>query len=199
MPFAPAGSATWPIKKTPSYKTIIQTPASNRGEARFSLTPWPIWLFEYDFSYLKGDIGVASSALQNLVGFFGAVQGSFASWLFMDKWDNAVTQAYFGTGDGSTTVFQLSRNIAGMTDVIQNISGIPALFANGAAIATSAYSISSTGVVTFTSAPAAGAVLQWTGNFFFRCRFEEDDLADLDEFMYQLWELKSLKFRSIIL
>ena len=70
--------------------------------------------FEYDFSYLKGDIGVASSRC-GTCRLLRSCPGSFASWLFMEKWDDRVTQAYFGTGDGSTTVFKLSRNIAGMT------------------------------------------------------------------------------------
>jgi hypothetical protein len=199
MPSPPQGNWTFPIKKTPSFKTIVQTPANNRGENRISLTPYPIWFFELDFSYLKGDMQVPASALQNLVGFMGLVQGQANDWLYEDPFDNAVKNATFGVGDGSTTTFQLTRSVGLLTDIVQNLVGIPQIFAAGAPVASSAYTVSSTGVVQFTSAPVAGAVLTWTGNFWFRCRFLDDEWKDLSEFMYQIWEHKSVRFKSLIL
>jgi hypothetical protein len=199
MPIAPQGAWTWPIKKTPSFKTIVQTPANNRGENRISLTPYPIWFYELDFSYLKGDMQAMASALQNLVGFFGYVQGQASDWLFEDPFDKTVTNAQFGVGDGTTTTFQLTRSVGLLTDIVQNLASIPALFSNGVAIATSAYTVSTTGVIQFTSAPAAGALLTWSGSFWFRCRFLDDEWTDLQEFLFQLWEQKSVKFKSVIL
>jgi uncharacterized protein (TIGR02217 family) len=199
LPVVPQGAVAWPVKKSPSFKTVVQTPASNRGENRIALAPYPIWLFELDFEFLKGDMQATASALQNMVGFFGYMQGAANDWLFEDPFDNAVTTAQFAIGDGATTVFQLTRSVGLLVDIVQNVSTVPELFANGVPIATSAYTISTTGVVTFTTAPTAGAALTWTGNFWFRCRFLEDELEDLDEFLYQFWELKSLKFKSVIL
>lgn len=199
MPIAPQGAWTWPIKKTPSYKTIVQTPANNRGENRISLTPYPIWFFELDFSYLKGDMQQPASALQNLVGFFGLVQGQASDWLYEDPFDNDVNNAQFGVGDGVTTVFQLTRSVGLLTDIVQNVASIPQIFNNGAPVASSAYTISSTGLVTFTVAPAAGALLTWTGDFWFRCRFLDDEWKDLQEFLFRIWEHKSVRFKSVIL
>lgn len=197
--FSPPGfTPTWPVKKTPRFATIVQTPASQRGEVRVSLTPYPIWMFEYELSILKGDMGIAGG-LQNMIGFFGSVLGSAQDWLFEDPNDNAVADMQFGTGDGTTTSFQLLRNIAGMLDIVQNVNGVPTIMIGGVVQSPTNYSISATGIVTFGTAPANLAVLTWTGSFFFRCRFEEDTLSDLSEFMYELWSIDSLKFRSLIL
>lgn len=57
------------------------------------------------------------------------------------------------------------------------------------------YSLSGT-TVTFTPAPSAGATITWTGNFFYRVRFKKDS-ADFNEFMFNLWELKTLELESV--
>jgi uncharacterized protein (TIGR02217 family) len=157
-------------------------------------------MFDYDISYLKGDMGVANpSGLQNLVGFFGSVQGAAQDWLFNDPSDNSVTDMQFATGDGFTVAFQLIRSVGGMPDIIQNLNGVPVIKINGNVVLLANYSISTTGVVTFTTPPVNTGILTWTGSFFFRCRFEEDTLAELQEELFQIWGLSSLKFRSVIL
>lgn len=99
MPAPPQGSWAFPVKKTPSYKTLVQTPASNRGENRVSLTPNPIYMFEYDFSYLKGDFQTLGSAIANLMGFYQAVRGTSDDWLFLDPYDNGITAAGLTNGN----------------------------------------------------------------------------------------------------
>ncbi len=73
--------------------------------------------------------------------------------------------------------------------------GQPSITAGGTYVDPSAYSISN-GAVTFSTPPAAGAALQWTGYFGFLCRFTDDD-AEFEQFMSQLWNAKSVKFRSV--
>lgn len=188
----------WPIRKAPMYATTVQTPVSGRGEVRLSKMPYPRWLFSLDVTYLVGDCSLPSSAFATLVGFFMAAQGRAQEWLYQDPYDNAVAAMPFGTGDGETTAFQLTRQLAtGGADIIQNLNGTPAIYVSG--VLTSALTIGSTGIVTFNSAPGAGAPLTWTGQFYFRCRFDDDYLGDLSEDLYQLWSLGGLKFRSVIL
>jgi hypothetical protein len=192
-----AGAIAWPVKKTPSFRTIVQTPANNRGENRISLTPFPIWKFELEFSMLTGDWSQPTSALATLAGFLGSLQGSYLPFLYSDPYDNNVLVMSFGTGNGSTTAFQLTRTVNGMVDLIQNLNGTPTIQVAG--VTTTPLSISPTGLVTFSSAPANGANITWTGSFYFLCRLEEDEWTDLEEFLYQLWEFRSLKFRSVLL
>ena len=73
--------------------------------------------------------------------------------------------------------------------------GQPSITVGGTYLDPSAYAISN-GVVTFTTPPGSGAALQWTGYFGFLCRFD-DDAAEFEQFMSQLWQAKSLKFRSL--
>lgn len=58
------------------------------------------------------------------------------------------------------------------------------------------YSVSSTGLVTFTTAPPTAAALTWTGSFYFRARFTTDDPGDFSEILNRMWELKQLEFES---
>jgi hypothetical protein len=73
--------------------------------------------------------------------------------------------------------------------------GGPSISVAGAYVDPTTYSITN-GLVTFTSAPAPGAALQWSGYFGFLCRFDADAL-DFDQFMSNLWQVESLKFCSV--
>lgn len=55
------------------------------------------------------------------------------------------------------------------------------------------YSISAIGVVTFTTAPETGAEVEWTGSYYYRCRFLQDAL-EVNKFMSGLWEAKKVEF-----
>jgi hypothetical protein len=73
----------------------------------------------------------------------------------------------------------------------------PQIFVDGVLKAVETdYTISSSGVVTFTVAPAAGAALTWTGNYYWRVRFDMDQ-AELNNFLYQLWEAKKVTLVSV--
>ena len=178
----------------------MQTPASGRGEVRIALFQYTLWDFEFDIAYFKGDPTVPNSPYVQLVGFYGAVKGMADDWLFLDPFDNTVTGATFGFGDGNTKQFPIIRTIgsAGPVDLIQNFVSPPQIYVGGV-LQSGTYSIDSYGTCTFASAPAMSAILQWTGSFYFRCRFSEDSLSDLQFDLYQISSIKSLKFQSILL
>lgn len=183
---------TWSVLKTPKWKTITQESASGK-EIRQALMSYPLWEFTLKFSVLRGDNGYTE--MQTLAGFFNARQGMYDSWLFDDPSDDTVSAQSFGTGDGATTAFQLIRTMGGFNEPIQNVNGAPSIYINGV-LQASGYTVGSTGIVTFTSAPAIGAALTWSGSFYFRCRFLQD-LAEFDQFAKNLWAMKSIKFQSV--
>ena len=75
--------------------------------------------------------------------------------------------------------------------------GGPIVTRNGVYVDPSAYSVNPlTGVITFTTAPALNVVLRWSGWFAFICRFL-DDSQDFEQFMQNLWTIKSVKFQSV--
>ena len=198
-------SFTWPIKQSPMGKTITQTPASGRGELRIPLYQFPRWDFTWDLGYIKGDATQVNSAWQQLLNFFIAVQFGAADWLFLHPFDNTTnpnTSPYqvIATGDGATKKFTMYRSLiaGGAQDLIQNFVAAPNIYINNV-LQGSGYSIDQYGTLTFVTAPTTGLAIAWSGQFYYRCHFLDDVWGDLDEFLYQVSEMKSLKFRSVLL
>lgn len=186
---------SWGIVKRPTFSTKIQRAVSG-CEARVQRMAYPLYEFDLSYEVLRG--GAASAELQTLMGFYIARGGAFDSFLYVDPDDYAVVDQSFGTGDSVSTTFQLVRTFGGggftLTEPVQNVSGTPTIKVNGVAkVAGTDYTISSTGMVTFASAPASSSTITWTGSFYYRCRFKEDS-ADFSQFMKNIWELKKLQF-----
>lgn len=185
--------------KTPSFKTIVQQTASLRGEIRVSLTPYPIWTWDFPVNWMKGSEQDQNSVYQYMLGFFLSMGGQFSDFLYEDPYDNQIpdgSPAYFGSGDGSTVNFQLVRPIGMGRDIVQNLNGTPKIYINGTQ--TTPSGMDASGVVTFSSPPASGAILTWSGSFYYRVRFDSDS-QDYKQFMDRLWSMDSLKLRSVIL
>ena len=203
------------VHKKPQFGTLVASHVSGR-EVRDALYVNPIWNFELLFNGLDGTAtgqygALGASSLQSLLGLFLQCQGQLGTFLYYDPSDYQVVNQAFGTGDGAATSFQLVRGLGGFAEAVtqpvlstatlyfpggQSASvAAPVVKAAGSVVSSSAYTISN-GVVTFTSAPANGAALTWTGAFGFLCRFDADDL-DFDQFMSNLWRVDSVKFRSV--
>jgi uncharacterized protein (TIGR02217 family) len=143
---------------------------------------------------------------QALEGFFKARQGAFDDFLFEDVYtpDNTVTNMQFGTGDGSAATFQLTRTLGPLAEQVQNVAGVvtgapdtpPTIYIGGVAQATSTYSISQTGMVTFRAAPGSGAVLSWTGSYYWRVRFAQD-VNDFELFLHNFFRLRKMELTGI--
>lgn len=130
--------------------------------------------------------------LATLVSFFEARQGSLYGFRFKEPLDfssanfgSAATSSdqVIGVGDGTTTIFQLKKiyNDAGgsaMRVIEKPVSGSVVIAIDGADIPSPDISINhSNGEVTFTTAPAVGAVITAGFEFEVPVRF---DIARLD-------------------
>ena len=151
---------------------------------------YPLWQWELVYDFLRADANVE---WQTLVGFFNGQLGGAYLFAFNDPDDNTVTNQAFGVGDGVTTFFQLVRSLGGFTEPVSLQNVITNIKINGTP--TAAYTINTTGGVTFTSAPAAAASLTWTGTYYWPCRFDIDQ-ADFSKLLYQFWELQKITFES---
>lgn len=182
-------------KKTPLWSTATTTAVSGRDRRR-ALWSYPLWKFEVSYDMLRHTPSYPE--LDKLNAFFNSHSAGYQSWFYFDRTDNSCTDSQFGEGDGSTTTFQLSRTktFGGITftEPVRGVSGIPDVYING--IITTSYTIGAYGSITFSTPPAAAAILSWTGNFFFLCRFVEDEL-DISSFADKFWEGSGIEFRTI--
>lgn len=112
---------------------------------------------------------------------------------------------WFRSGGGTSGTVEplwVSASIVGQTipgdgSVTWTCMGVPfVIYVNGTIQATSAYTLSSVGVVTFSSPPANNAVLAWTGDYYYRCRFEQD-LLNFKEFMQNFYEAGEVNLVSV--
>jgi uncharacterized protein (TIGR02217 family) len=170
------------IKTTPSLREFR---ARNSSYVRYEYS------LAYEFLRTRG----SWTELQSIVGFFNLVGGPYDSFLFNDPDDNTATAEQFATGNGTTTVFQLVRAYGGFAEAVYDFNGAVAIFDNGSNVGAGA-SVSSTGVVTFTTAPAAGHLLTWSGQFYHRCRFKDTELS-ADKFMDKLWAMRKVNFMTV--
>jgi hypothetical protein len=185
--------------KAPSYDgVIIHTPVAKIGEIRASVAPYPLWDIVYELEWARGAENLPSTTYNYLLGFFMNAGGPFSDFLYLDPNDNQASNQFIGIGDGATTSFQLIRAINIGSDIVQNLNGVPTLYSNGALISSSAYTISSTGIVVFGTAPLSGKILTWSGNFYYRVRFLNPEVR-FDQFAQQIWTAKTLPLRSVIL
>ena len=187
----------WGVPLIPNFRTKIQEAVSGK-ELRGSFMAYPNWDIHLSYELLRND---GAAELKTLGGFFLQRRGAWDDFLYDNPDDNSVTDYQFGTGDGATKDFQLTRafGAGGVTFVepVQNVNGSPSIYKGGVLqSAPTHYSLGATGIVSFVTAPANGVALTWTGAYYYRCRFKQD-LAEFSKFMKDLWELKKLELRSV--
>lgn len=185
----------WNVGREPEFNTGVTRAVSGR-EVRLQYQAYPLWKFSLTFEVLRA--ATLGQELETLCGFFLVMGGQFDSFLYTDPADNTVTDQPFGSGTGSATAFQLVRafGAGGFTFVepVQNVNAITNVKVAGVLKnSPTDYTVNSTGLVTFTTPPASGAALTWSGSFYYRCRFLQD-MASFNQFMKNLHELKKLEF-----
>lgn len=184
--------------RSPHFNTGKQQALTGK-ESRIAYQQWPLWNWELIYEYLS----VAD--LQAIQGLFIAVQGDFDTFLYSDPIFNSVTAQQFAvvaSTDTTSTIYQITavyQNVGGPggAELIQNFNGTPLIYGNGTLISATHYTISGTGGVTFSTLPTTGTVLTWTGSFYYRVRFDNDDSMDASQFMQNMFEIKKIKLHQV--
>lgn len=186
---------TWDTTKTPLFSTGVQT-AVDLSELRVSYSATPIYDVVLAYDLLRDDS--TWNEFRTIFGFVLARYGSWDSFLYADPDDSVALLEPFGTGNGTTTQFQLKRAMGAFTESVSNIAAAPLIYKAGVLqTVTTDYTVNATGLVTFTAAPANGAALTWSGTYYLRCRFDvENTPFALNQFMRRMWELKQVEFRG---
>lgn len=170
----------------PAFKNVIQEAISG-NEQRFA--QWTHCRGVGDLSY-----GLLTSS--DPVGDFAAILamwrahfGSLYPFRFRDWSDYTATNEIFGTGNGSTTAFQLVKTydpsfiLLNTTGTLFYVRGITQPVVSTVTIkvdgtpqtVTTDYSISAAGLVTFV-VPPGNVLVTWSGEFDVPVRFDTDQL-----------------------
>lgn len=192
----------WSVSKAPRFATRMQKAISGR-ELRIADQIYPIWTWTLTYEILRdshdirgpGGLGIGFDELRLLGGFFLQRQGAFQSFQFNDPTDNAVIGQQIGTGNTVQTTWQLVRTFGGFVEPIY-FADVHTIYFNGSPQSPSSYTIYPMGLVTFNSPPGAVSITADFG-YNFLVRFVED-IAEFENFMYQLWSLKQIKLQSVL-
>lgn len=194
---------SWSVKRIPQWRTIVQENASGM-EVAAGLMAYPLWIWELTYDLLKSATirpGQSYPDLQILLAFFNSQYGRIIPFLYEDSLDKAVFTQIFGTGDGSTTTFQLMRQLGGFYEPVFAPHGSVFVYHKEGEewieyTGTTDFTIDIYGLVTFETAPADGLQLAWSGMYYWLARFLED-ASNFENFMNNLWQNKQITFRSV--
>lgn len=194
--FPTLSGMTYPIKRSPKWLTLHQEAISGQDNPIQQWT-YPRWAYEVPFSFLRSDS--VNQEWQALLAFYNLMAGSVGVFQFTDPNDNSVTDQGFGIGDGATTAFPLVRTMSSIIGPFNFVEPVYAPTISNIKIAgtpTSAYTLGTQGLVTFSSPPANGAQLTWSGTYNWLCRFD-DDTEQFEQFLQNFWQLQVIKFTTI--
>jgi hypothetical protein len=197
----------WGCKTSPMWSTGVQSSQALR-EVRISYARAPLYTIKLSHEFLRagsarGD--VLRTDLDTLTDFFYGRQGRAQTFLFLHWYDSAVRSELVGTGDGSTRSFPMGRTRGGRFEPIWWVDstaplivgpcmwssdGSPMWSGEGAPMYSVGYESTeatvSNGQLVLPSAPAAGQQVRVSAKFFYRARFETDDL-EVSNMMQGLW------------
>lgn len=170
----------------PTFKNVIQEAISG-NEQRFA--QWTHCRGVGNISFGLKDSSDPLGDYAVIRAIWKAHRGSLYPFRFKDWSDYTATDEIFGTGDGSTTAFQLVKtydpsqillNTPGDLFYVRTITlpivSTVAIEVNGVPkTVTTDYTISASGLVTFTSAPG-NVLVTWSGEFDIPVRFDGGSL-----------------------
>jgi uncharacterized protein (TIGR02217 family) len=186
----------WSVSYSPLFSTGTAMHASGK-EVRASKYLVPLWKIQLNYDVLR--MVAPNTELQEIIGFFEQCQGEDASFYFAPPTLSPVSAQWIGTGDGRTTTFAFVVTIGGYRLTPANVSTVSAIYLNDIALPSGDYTINATALapsLTFAGAPAAGAPISADFDWYLLCRFD-DDGADVEEFMSELYALQSMRLRTV--
>jgi hypothetical protein len=130
------------------------------------------------------------------MSFYNQLGGAGQDFLYADPLfeDNRCIKQTFSVGDGETIKFRLVHQFGNFVEPVFGINNKPLIYVNGNQ--TNSFAWDKQGLITFSSPPALGAELAWTGRWFYRCHFQNDE-AEFSQIFSGGWELEELVLESI--
>lgn len=108
------------------------------------------------------------------------------------------TQRIYAAGAAPTTVTPAYWPAVGdgFEPVTDTAAGGPIILKDGAFQSFTTWTQSATGLITFTAPPASGAVLTWSGSYYRRARFADNNLS-AERIVSQIWSAKKIELVGV--
>lgn len=191
----------WPVGRTMLDDVTIQTNISGK-ETRINNQSVPRYRWQLTYNILRS--AAAYTEYQQMLGFINSRYGRWDTFLYQDNDDKAVTGQQIGTGDGTTTVFQLVRTLNGFIEPVLAPNAVSAVKLNGVTQSGGSYTVTNwgtanangPGVIIFNTPPGNGVTITADFTYYWPCRFDMDSY-EFSQFMSQYYDLKKLSFVSV--
>ena len=182
-------SMAWNNEKIQRWDGVYVQKSGNGRRKSLCTQPYPEWELQCSYKCLDQE------QIRKAAGFFAMVRGKHQPFLWKDTEDFSQTKVRIGNGDGTKTGWQLVRNFGGyfVEPVRDIVSGTLHLYADAAEIACS---LGSDGWVTPNVAPAQGAVITASFEYYWRVAFKDSELT-WDNFWYNFFELKTISMVTV--
>lgn len=180
---------TYPIIKRRTFNTIVQAAVSGI-EVRIEQYGAPLYEWDIPYDFLP------TADYVTLTNFYESVYGQWASFLFSDPTDNTTAGIVtLGTGDGTTTAFQLLNANGQPIYNVNSLPGAPLIYLSGV-LQGSGYTIGSTGLVTFSAAPAITVIVGANFSYYYQVRFADDN-TEWENIAGPFWQAKKITLRQV--
>lgn len=194
------------VHKRPTWATLEFVAISGRRVSS-PQQAYPLWEFELTYDMLRDQTQnyipyqryAGRQEFTQLSELFLACAGKYGQFYFDDPTDNSRNGQQIGIGDGITTQFLALRNWGygnlATPEPVGGINTLETIYFNGSPVASNTYSFSGN-IITFISAPPPGTIITIDFHFYYLCQFLEDQ-HDYEQFMFSLWQMRTLKMRSV--
>lgn len=176
------------VRGGPQFSTVV-----NRTDGGSLVTNQ-----NWTYPLYRGQVGYGIQSKDNLrdvINFFYSRRGRLRGFLFRDWSDYEFDSDTIGTGDGSDTTFQAVRiyddSVLPFTRKITRPidDANMTVSVNGSVVSNATWSVTTGGIITFSSPPPNGHVIKIeTGNFDIPCHFAADAL----EVEMEIWNAGSI-------
>ncbi len=171
------------VIRTPIFSTSRIHHANGKAVA-LAHAAFPVYEFDLVYEVLPSAGGL--QWLQQLRGFYEAMQGQYGEFGFTDPNNNYVAGQILGTGNGYMNLFAFERDVGsgGFSEPVAIVAAVDAVYLNGVAQASGwamDYSKKYPSI-RFTTPPPSGAVVTADFHYQFLCRFKTDSIG-FGEFM----------------
>ncbi len=200
---------TWSVTKKPMWSTRVQRSRSGR-EVRTKDYIEPLTEFGLPYDFLRDKANARE--IDILMGFVNQMGGRFDSFLYQDPSDGYALNEFIATGNGTQTIFQLTRTLGGSVQLIADPDLATLTFGGGMwdyaddplmwnpdgntlmwSGDAGSFTYLGQGRVQFSTPPPNGQAVAWSGAYYYRCRFLQD-AYEFEQWCKTHWKLGKLDF-----